>query len=213
MKNYINIICILDRSGSMSDLAKEAINGFNMFLEDQKNLKGNAKMSILLFDNEFIKLVDNKNIKKVEPLNDKTYVPRNSTSLYDAIGLSIDEEIDKLSKIPLDKRATKTLVVITTDGFENSSRKYNGQKIKEMITDMRDNFKWEFIFLAANQDAMFTADNLGISRGNSLNFSATEKGVKTAYVNISKATSYYRTTNQDSYENIFKDDINAEKEM
>lgn len=212
MKNYVNIICILDRSGSMSSIIKDSIGGFNTFLEEQKRVKGKAKMSILLFDTEFIKLVDNKNIKEVEPLTDKTYVPRGGTSLYDAIGTTLNEEIDKLSNLPLEKRPTKTLCVILTDGEENSSRKFSGSRIKEMIAEMREDFKWEFIFLAANQDAMLAADTIGVSRGNTLNFTASGNGVKTAYVNISNATKHYRTTTQDSYENIFKDDIDIKEE-
>ena len=141
-----------------------------------------------------------KNVKKVKEFNKKTYVPRGGTSLYDAIGKTIDSELDRLSSLPKGERPNKTLCVILTDGGENASREYHQDLIKRMINEMREEFNWEFIFLAANQDAMFTADGLGISKGNAMNFDATGDGVTHAYASMSKATSHYRASDETSYD-------------
>jgi len=211
-KMRTKIICILDRSGSMSSIITDAIGGFNTFLKEQQQLDDVAHMDILLFDTEFSKVVDNVDIKKVNPLNEKTYVPRGGTALYDAIGRTIDSELDFRAESP-ENIFEKTLVVIQTDGFENSSKEYNQDKIKMMIEEMEKEFKWNFIFLAANQDAILTASGMGIAAGKSMTFTASGEGIHVAYTSISDATKYYRTTTQDNYDNIFQEskDINEKK--
>jgi len=197
--NYINILCVLDRSGSMCTIIDDAISGFNYFLKEQKMVKGNAKLQTTLFDTEFI-ISELKNINDVDEFTKETYVPRGATALYDAIGITIDNEIDRIANLPKSERPTKTLVVILTDGEENSSRQYYQEFIKRKIDEMRNEFKWEFIFLAANQDAMFSAESIGISKGNSMNFDATSDGIENAYISISKATSQYRSSKNTNYD-------------
>ncbi len=199
MEKYINILCVLDRSGSMEPIITDAISGFNYFLKEQKTIKGKANLQTTLFDTEFIvsKLTD---IQKVKEFTKKTYIPRGGTSLYDAIGNTIDNELDRLSTLQKEERPTKTLCVILTDGGENSSNQYHKELISRMINEMREEFNWEFIFLAANQDAILTADGLGISRGNSINFDATSDGINIAYDSMSKATTHYRESDETSYD-------------
>ena len=199
MENYINILCVLDRSGSMGSIVNEAISGFNYFLKEQKKIEGYATLQTMLFDHEFI-VSKLKNIQKVKKFNKYTFSPRGSTALYDAIGKTIDSELDRLSTLSKEERPTKTLCVILTDGGENASSEYHQDLIKRMINEMREEFNWEFIFLAANQDAMFTADGLGISRGNAMNFDATGDGVTHAYASMSKATSHYRASEETHYD-------------
>jgi hypothetical protein len=192
MKNFTDIICILDRSGSMETIKTDVLGGFNSFLEQQKQVEGDARISVVLFDNEYNMLYENIDIKKAQSLTTETYVPRATTALYDSVGITLDRYIDMLSNTPFEKRADKVLCVIATDGLENASRKYSQQQIKEMIEEMRNEFHWEFIFLAANQDAMLTATSMGISAGNSLNFAYSGDGVKAAYSTMSNVTSKYR---------------------
>lgn len=198
------IICILDASGSMYGIIDDAIGGFNTFLKEQQQVDGIANMDILLFDTKFNKIVDNKDIKEIEPLNSKIYKTGGGTALYDAIGFSIDDELDKLGE-STNNRFDKTLVVILTDGEENSSKKYHQELIKNMITEMEEELGWDFIFLAANQDAVLTANGMGIKAGKSMNWTANSEGVNVAYSSISKATIHYRTTKNKNYDNIFKD--------
>ena len=206
MKKYIKIVCLLDRSGSMDSLKSNSIEGFNSFLTEQKKVEGDATMSIILFNNEYLKLSDNENIQKVKLLNEKTYVPENTTALNDAICITLENEIDWLSTIPNEERPKRTLCVILTDGFENASKKYNSTQVKEMISDMKENFNWEFIFLGANQDAFATSDSLGISKGNTMGFMATSDGLRGVYASMSSVTTSYRTTTSDNYDDLLKNE-------
>lgn len=190
---YTKIISILDRSGSMSSMVNSAIEGYNEYIEGQRLVEGKANITSILFDNEILILDNNTDIKNCNLLNRQNYVPRSSTSLYDAIGEAIDNEIDLLSKMPKSERPEQTLCVILTDGEENSSKKYNSTKIKEMINEMKNDYNWEFIFLAANQDAFAVSDTLGISKGNTLNFSYSDRGFSDTYSTLSKVSSSYRT--------------------
>ncbi len=201
MKN-IDIICILDMSGSMCSIIEKAREGFNTFLKEQKLSGNNINFTLMLFDTDFYIPYKNVKIGKVKKLNDKTYYGRGGTSLYDALGISIDNYIENLSEIPKKLRSDKTLFVIITDGEENSSRNYNKNLIKIMVTQMREEFKCEFIYLGANQDACFQAEIMGIDRSNAFNYDATNDGITVAYSNISKATTYY--TSNDVNNNLFQ---------
>ena len=205
MKNYIKIINILDRSGSMNSMKITAINGFNEFLQEQQQQDGNALVSTLLFSTKLNKLYENLDIQKCELLNESNYTTGGMTSLYDAIGITIDNEIDQLGNLPKEERPEKTLCVILTDGFENSSTMFNKDKIKEKISEMKESFNWEFIFLAANEEASFTAQTMGISKGNSYSFNNTNMGLTDAYRGMSHATSSYRKSKSVKVSNLMDD--------
>jgi hypothetical protein len=149
------VYCILDRSGSMADCVDDTIGGFNTFLKDQDP---DTVMSLTLFDNE-IKQVYKKAVREVEPLNTKTYVPRGGTALLDAIGSVI-------KSVPTEENPS---VVILTDGFENSSTKYSKLHINDLIEEKKKS-GWTFVFLAANQDAIKSAGEIGISAESALTF-------------------------------------------
>lgn len=198
----IDIICVLDMSGSMDSIISKAREGFNGFLREQKSSNNKINFSLMFFDTDFFMPYKNVNIQKVEEINEKTYYARGGTSLYDAIGMCIDNYIDYLGTKSKKKRADKTLFVILTDGFENSSKVYDKDLVKLMVTDMQELFKSSFIYLGANQDACFVAESMGIDRSNAFNYDATNDGITTAYANISKATAYY--ADNDVKENLFQ---------
>lgn len=198
----INIVCILDMSGSMSSIIEKAREGFNNFLREQKESNNLINFSLLFFDTEFFMPYKNVNIQDVLEVDENTYYARYGTALYDALGSCIDTYINELGETPINNRADKTLFVILTDGFENSSTVYNLELIKAMVSDMRENLNTEFIYLGANQDACFVAESMGISSSNAFNYSATNDGITVAYSNISKAASYYMET--DAKENLFQ---------
>jgi uncharacterized protein YegL len=198
----ININCIIDMSGSMCSIIEKAREGFNQFLKEQKSSKNKINFSLLFFDTNFYMPYKNVNIEDVEEVNEDTYYACGGTSLYDAIGFMIDDYTEKLAKTPKYKRADKTLYIILTDGEENSSVIYNRELIKDMVTDMRENLKCEFIYLGANQDACFVAESMGVNSSNAFNYTTTNDGITVAYSSISKATSYYMET--DAKENLFQ---------
>lgn len=187
------IICIIDRSGSMGFIADDAIGGFNTFLEQQKKVPGEATLTFIQFDTEYEVVHENKPLDDVPKLDDSTYQPRGGTALLDALGKAIDSTGHRLSKMSERNRPDKVIVAILTDGEENSSNIYSLSKIKDMITHQKDVYNWEFIFLAANQDAFDEAAKLGIAQEDAFNFAATNEGVREAYVRMNCTVSEYRT--------------------
>ncbi len=206
MKNYVKIISILDRSGSMASIIDDSILGFNYFLKCQKEIDGNATITTHLFDDVYETIYKDVDIQLVKDLNKNTYVPRGSTALIDAIGKTIDDEIDWLSQTSIEERPEKTLCIIVTDGQENASRKYNNEWIKEMIEEMRMDFKWEFIFLGSNIDSFSIANSLNISSGNAMNYTSDSHGVQMAYASINSATKSYRSSTNTTVDNLIQDD-------
>ena len=191
----IDIICVLDMSGSMSSIIAKAREGFNQFLKEQKESNNKIKFSLLFFDTSFYMPYKNISIKKIKPVNEDTYYANGGTALLDAVGFSIDSYLDDLALTPKNKRADKTLFVILTDGEENSSKVYHRELIKLMVTEMQEEFVTSFIYLGANQDSCFQAESMGMNRSNAFNYDATNDGITVAYSKISEATTYYSSNN------------------
>lgn len=200
--NKIDIICLLDMSGSMSCMINDARKGFNTFLREQKESNNQINFSLLFFDTNFYMPYKNVNIKNVKKVNEKTYYPNGGTSLYDALGKMCDDYIDMLGTTPKNKRSDKALFVILTDGEENSSIVYSREQVKYLVTELREEFKVEFIYLGANQDACFVAESLGMDRSNAYTYENNNTGITVAYSKISKATTYY--SNNDVKDNLFQ---------
>ena len=193
-KDFSEIICIIDRSGSMGSIRNDSIFGFNTFLQEQKKLPGEANLTLILFDDEYLVVHNNVNIQDVPELTEKTYVPRGWTALLDAIGKTIVTVGERLDKTPEENRPEKVIVAILTDGEENDSEEYTSkEKINEMITHQREKYNWQFIFLGANQDAFKTGGSLGINSADTFNFAANSVGTRSAYNNMTKTVSSYRT--------------------
>ena len=124
------ITAIIDRSGSMDAIANDAIGGFNAFLADQKAVPGEARMSVVLFDHEYLPLYTGKPIADAEPQTRASFVPRGQTAMLDAIGRSLNENG---ARIAAEKWADKVVVCILTDGQENHSSEFSAHRIKEMV--------------------------------------------------------------------------------
>ena len=198
----IDIICILDMSGSMCSIIEKAREGFNKFLKEQKESENDIKLSLLFFDTKFYMPYKNIDINEIQPVNEDTYYAGGGTALYDALGVAIDNYIDELSSTKKNKRADKSLFVILTDGEENGSKVYHKNQIKLMVTQMREEFNSSFIYLGANQDSCFQAESMGMSRDNAFNYAATNDGITVAYSKMSEATTYY--VNNDFKDNLFQ---------
>jgi uncharacterized protein YegL len=186
------IAFVLDRSGSMNAIAGDAIGGFNTFLSQQQALPGAAHLTLVLFDHEYLVVHDNVKIADVAPLNERTYVPRGMTALLDAVGRTVDAIGVRLAATPEDQRPAKVIVAILTDGLENASRDYTAARVSEMIRHQQQKYSWEFIFLAANQDAIATAGALAIQPKDAIAFTATGQGVRMAMARVSEETALRR---------------------
>ena len=191
-----HIICILDRSGSMSSIMSDSIGGFNTFLKQQKDLPDEATITVALFDDNYELIYDNVDIKEAKELTSTEWYPRGMTALYDAIGKTINTEkanINKLGK----NRPNKVLVCIVTDGLENASNEFQINDIKKLIKEC-ENDDWNFIYLAANQSAFEVGTSFGVSAGNTFTYTASSAGVNTMNTKLSKATTMYRSVSTDS---------------
>jgi len=196
MKKGLNeIVFVLDMTGSMETLKADTIGGFNNFVNEQKQGSGEATMSLIVFNSsEYRKVFENKKIENVKPLTEKEYRPSAMTPLLDAIGRTINEVGNRLDKTPENDKPEKVILVILTDGEENSSREFSRDKIFEMINHQRDKYSWEFIFLGANQDAFLEAGKLGIRAIDIQNFYYTSAGIAYTYTTSSNAVKSYRVS-------------------
>lgn len=185
------IICIIDVSGSMNSIVNDAIGGFNSFIEAQKKVKGEAKVSLVLFNNLVMPVYSEVDIRDVKELTKATYQPVGATALLDAVGKTVDEVGERLNKSK--KKPDKVVVAILTDGEENASTQFTLYDIREKITHQTNKYSWEFIFLAANQDAFLAGRKLNVPLCNTFSFDATSKGVSVAYNSLSDCVTRYRS--------------------
>jgi uncharacterized protein YegL len=168
-----------------------AIDKFNEYINSQKLLPGKVKITIIEFDDKYEVLCDYIDLEKTPIMTIDNWTPRGMTALYDAIGKGINTLTDTYNKLKPEEIPSKVLVVILTDGLENSSTEFDGKMIKKLIEEKQEK-NWNFIFLGANQDAFAVSNNLGISRGNTMTFSADAAGAAVYTMSLNNATSSYR---------------------
>ena len=176
--NHTEIVFVLDRSGSMQSCQEAAIAGFNRFLVEQLQLEGLVKLTLVLFDDEYLVPINALPAAEVLPLDDEIYVPRGSTALLDAIGRAVDDLGARLACSPESDRPGQVIVAILTDGLENSSQTYSWRQISALIKHQSEKYQWTFLFLGANQDAIATAAQMNIAASNAATYMADEAGVR-----------------------------------
>lgn len=186
-KGLVELVFILDRSGSMSGLETDTIGGFNSMINSQKTIDGECRVTTVLFDDQIELLHDRIDLKGISKLTEKEYYVRGSTALLDAIGATINKIVSVQRNTSDEERAEKVLFVITTDGYENASREYSYGKVKAMIEKERDKYGWEFLFLGANIDALETAAKFGISKDRAADYHADGQGTRVTYQAMDQA--------------------------
>jgi len=191
-ENLTEIIVVLDRSGSMASVKSDVIGGFNSFIENQKKEEGSALVTLVQFDNQYETVYSGRDIQEVELLTEQTYVPRSMTALLDAVGSSIVDVTVRLEGIHQDDRPDKVIMVILTDGHENSSKEFTRDKVQAMIKEQREEHSWEFVYLGADDQAFAEARGMGIPVGNVAKYSQGSRGTEAAYVVLREAVSAYR---------------------
>ena len=188
------LVFILDRSGSMSGLEKDTIGGFNTMIEKQKREDGQALVSTVLFDNESVVIHDRLPLDRVPPLTEKEYYTCGCTALLDAVGGAI-HHIGNIHKYARKEDVPeKTLFIITTDGYENASRRYDYEKVRHMIQHEKEKYGWEFLFLGANIDAAAEAKRFGIDADRAVTYKCDAAGTALNYDVISEAVCHVRAS-------------------
>ena len=183
--DYCEIVCVIDRSGSMGSIVDDAIGGFNTFLKEQQKLPGKATLTLVQFDHEYEVVCENLVLKKAKPFTTKTYVPRGTTALLDAVGKTLNDVQKRIADMDKGKRPRKVIFTILTDGQENASREFSKSQIKQMIEKLDKKKSWDFMFLAANQDAFAEACSIGIKAADTQAFLATGAGIMSACASYS----------------------------
>ena len=179
------LVFILDRSGSMAGLEKDTIGGFNSLIEKQRKEPGTAVVSTVLFDKESEVIHDRLPLESIPPMTDKEYYVRGCTALLDAVGGAIHHIGNVHKYARREDVPDKTLFVITTDGMENASRRYDYERVRKMIQRQKERYGWEFIFLGANIDAAAEAKRFGIAPERAANYHCDEAGTALNYEVIS----------------------------
>ena len=187
----VEIVFILDASGSMHHLTTDTIGGFNALLEKNREEPGEATVTTILFNHK-ARIIHNRiDIREVPPLTRKEYCCDGCTALLDAVGDAI-ERIDLVQSVqPAGYKADKVLFAITTDGLENASRRFTYRRVKRLIEQHRER-GWEFLFIGANIDAAAEAENLGIAPECAAGYVADDAGTEVLYSAMSEAVANVR---------------------
>jgi Mg-chelatase subunit ChlD len=176
-----HLAIVVDRSGSMAAIREDAEGGLKTFIDEQRALPGELSIELFQFDTHY---------EKVDDIDAWRLVPRGATALLDALGKAIAEVGEGLAARPEEERPAKVVFLVVTDGLENSSQEWTREKVFESVKRQTDDYAWEFVFTAANQDAIAEGAKLGMA--NSMNHTATGAGVQSAYATMSQSVGAYR---------------------
>ena len=192
-KDLTEVVFILDKSGSMSGLEGDTIGGYNGTLNKQKKAPGEALISTILFSNDSVVIHDRVPIADVAPMTEEQYSVGGCTALLDAIGGAIHHISSVHKYIREEDVPEHTMFVIITDGMENASSKYSSADVKKMIGEKKEK-GWEFLFLAANIDAVETAGRIGISEDRAVNYHNDATGAAVNFEAVDCAMSEVRSS-------------------
>jgi hypothetical protein len=163
----LDVVFILDKSGSMGGQVENTISSFNEYLEKEKKNKYETNITTVLFSDKYTVLHDRVNVSKVKPLTNKEYYVEGCTALYDALGNTIHNFETK--------DTDKVIFIIITDGYENASKEYKNEDIKKLIQGHKD---YEFVYVGADIDSYAAGSNIGIRKDNIANFKKGRTGTK-----------------------------------
>lgn len=208
-----DIVVILDRSGSMTAQTDDTIAGYNSFIEEQKNVAGKARLTLVQFDADGYDVIGRRPgietiyskvpLKSVPPLNREMYKPYGNTPLYDAIGYTLANT----------RLTGKVVVLVITDGYENASTKYGLSAVKRMITE-RQAKGFQFVFIGADVRTMEVARDMGISRNSTGIYTSSGIGTRSMYGAVSSSIGATRgaSLNSPTLGTVFVPDYIPEEE-
>lgn len=194
-KNCTHITIILDRTGSMESIRDDIIGGFNAFLNQQKAEPDTATLTLVQFDTQdpYEVLHKFKPIEDVPELTRETFVPRAATPLLDAMGRGINDLENSLAEMKESEKPSRIIIVIITDGQENSSLEFRKDQIEKMIKEKQEEASWQFVFLSADLAAIGDALATGIHATSTMSYDKTARGTKEAWISASMRIAAYRS--------------------
>lgn len=191
-KEKTELVFIIDESGSMAGLERDTLGGYNRLLNEQKKLEGTCTVTTIFFNTTNKLKHDRVLLTEIAELSAGDYEPGGATALYDAIGYGISKTSSMLSGVKKVDQPTTIMVVIITDGEENSSREYNNRQIHELIAQ-KEKMGWHFEFLGANIDSVATASTLGIRKEHAHAYEADSDGLNVMYSRVNALVKAVRT--------------------
>ena len=160
----LDVVFILDKSGSMGGSEDHTIGSFNEYLEKEKKNSYQTFITTILFNDSYEVLYRHKNVKDVQELTREDYVVGGCTALYDALGNAIHS-----------MNSDKVLFIIITDGYENASKEFTKNDIRKLI---KNHSNWEFVYIGADIDSYATGGAIGIKKDNIANYAKSKRGCK-----------------------------------
>lgn len=191
----MDLVFVLDKSGSMWDVEKDTIGGFNSFIAREKESGKNTRVTLVLFDDEYHILYTRKPIDEVSELTSEEYFASGCTALLDAVGRTITSLDGEVSR--------KVMFVITTDGLENASREFTRKDVKKLI----ETHDWEFLFIGADIDSYSEASSLGIRGNRVANYEKSSAGVGALFGSVSRFRCAYDEDSEEEMERGWKEDL------
>ena len=194
---HTELVFIMDRSGSMSGIAQDMEGAMKEVISKQKESDGDVLVTYVRFDDEYEEVFHEKNISEIDGFN---LEPRGSTALLDAIGTTINKVERRFNQKDEEDQPERVLFVIVTDGGENASKEFSRPQVFEMIKKVERDYDWGVMYAGADQDAIGTGSGLGISRGSSVNYVASQAGVRSMSKGVSCYVDDYLSTGEASYD-------------
>lgn len=176
-KDRTELVCIIDKSGSMSGYEDDTIGGFNGFIKKQKELSGECHVTTILFDGSLYLLHDRVDIRAMKKMTAHDYVAGGCTALLDAVGMGIDKTVKYVKSIHPEFAPDHVIFFITTDGMENASTHYSRRKIQHMISVEKEKYHWDFIFSGAGIDVKEAAKEMNIDEDKAYSYERTPDGI------------------------------------
>ena len=188
--NKTLIAALLDRSGSMQEIADDMRGGFDSYISGERGQPGTTLVTLAQFDDKYEVVYQNTPVDAVPPLG---LEPRGMTALLDAIGRFVTEVGAGLAALPEDERPGEVTVLVMTDGHENASAEWSKDAVKQLISQQETDYGWDFVFLGANMDAVDVGADLGFAPGKSLTYDADGDGVMGAWGAVSSYSARKRS--------------------
>lgn len=192
-ENFVHVCFVIDESGSMGGTEADVIGGFKTVIDEQKAVEnGTCSVSFYKFADNVHEIYKGKDVNDVEYLDGK-YRPGGCTALFDAVGTAIDKIGEWLDGMKEEDKPEKNIIVIMTDGGENSSHEYSASKVKDMIKHQEDKYNWTFVYMGSDLTNAQDANSLGFGT----RLFASKADYLQNYDVINCAVSAYRTSSDD----------------